>query len=621
MVSASRLQTSQLSANRTVQVIPSEEIQKAPVASVSELLDFVQGVDALQRGMFGTQTDLSIRGGTFEQVLVLLNGTRLSDPQTGHHLMNLPVQKSDIERIEVLLGGGSYIFGGSAFSGVINIITKKDQNNHTSVDVATGSFESLRAGITENISGENHRTRLSFNHNQSAGFKTNTDFSNTNLFAQSNIKLKEHELALNGGYTWQNFGAQNFYTDVFPTQFEKTRTLFLNAGLQSGKKVKLNREVYWRRHWDEFQLFREGDDYYRFDNGSFINGNDTAPAFYTGHNYHRSDVVGAKVDVSFKSKWGRTSVGTEYRYETVVSNVLGHALEAPINIAGSRGMYTVGASRHNVDIAAEHSKNWGNFDFSLALQANYNSNFETGFYPGLTAGYRLGQRQKIYASFNRSFRLPSYTDLYYNRGGAIGSIFLQPENSLNYELGYKWQGQNNFLNVSIFRREGNDIIDWVQRCDTCLIRATNTANINFNGLDLSYSLKPGKWLQALKFNQIKLGYSHLFTDEGQVDYQSFYAFDYLRHKINLRAQQQFWGKLSLSYMASLQERNGTYVDAKTGEERNFPTVVLINARAAWQFEYAQIHLSAQNLLNQRYFDRGNIELPGLWLWAGLTFTF
>lgn len=620
-MSASRLQTSQLSANRTVQVITQDEIETAPVNSVSELLDFVQGLDAMQRGMFGTQTDLSIRGGTFEQVLVLVNGTRLSDPQTGHHLMNLPVQKSDIERIEVLLGGGSYIFGGSAFSGVVNIITKKEQRNFTSVDVAAGSFESFRAGLTENISGESHSTRLSFNHNRSAGFKPNTDFSNTNLIAQSNIDLKEHKLVLNGGYTWQNFGAQNFYSDAFPNQYEKTRTLFLSAGMESGQKVKLKREIYWRRHWDEFQLFREGEDFYVYENGLFINNNDTAPSFYQGHNYHRSDVLGAKVDVSFNGKWGRTSVGTEYRYEAVVSNILGEPLEDAINIAGSRGKYTVGASRHNVDFAIEHSKKLGQFDLSIALQANYNTSYETGFYPGFTAGYRLTERQKVYASFNRSFRLPSYTDLYYNRGGAVGSIFLQPENSLNYELGYKWQGEKTFANVSIFRREGKDIIDWVQRCDTCLIRATNTASINFNGADFSFTIKPKDWLKDLNFQQVNFGYSYLFTDEGQGDYQSFYAFDYLQHKINIRLRQQFWKKLNLNYMASFQQRNGTFVEAESGDEKAFSAVILINVRAAWQFEHAVVYVSAQNLLDQRYFDRGNIELPGLWLWAGLEFKF
>ena len=142
LVSASRFNSSLQNANRNVIVLTQEDISNAPVASVSELLDFATGIDSRQRGTFGTQTDLSIRGSSFEQVLVLVNGIRLSDPQTGHHLMNLPVQKSDIERIEILLGGGSYIFGGSAFSGAVNIITKNAKKNRTSAQAGIGSYNS-----------------------------------------------------------------------------------------------------------------------------------------------------------------------------------------------------------------------------------------------------------------------------------------------------------------------------------------------------------------------------------------------------------------------------------------------------------------------------------------------
>ena len=93
VVSASRFEQSLLKSTRNVQIISGEEIENAPVNTVAELLDFMVGIDARQRGIYGTQTDLSIRGGSFEQVLVLVNGVRLADPQTGHHLMNLPVAK------------------------------------------------------------------------------------------------------------------------------------------------------------------------------------------------------------------------------------------------------------------------------------------------------------------------------------------------------------------------------------------------------------------------------------------------------------------------------------------------------------------------------------------------
>lgn len=463
VVSASRFNTSLQSANRNVVILKGEDIENAPVASISELLDFAVGIDARQRGTFGTQTDLSIRGGTYEQVLVLVNGIRLSDPQTGHHLMNLPVQKSDIERIEILMGGGSYIFGGNAFSGAVNIITKKSEANKVVVNGSGGSFNSYSAGVTQYLSGKEHQTQLSVNTTSSDGFKRNTDFRNTNLFAQSNLKLGEHHLNVSGGYNWQGFGAQNFYSTSFPEQYEKTRTLFANIGLSSGDKIRIDRQLYWRRNWDEFQLYREGPGFYEYDNGLFIKGQDTAASFYTKHNYHRSDVMGGKMEVRFESFAGKTSIGGEYRYEGVVSNNLGDSLEAPIDIQGSRGTYTLGNSRHNVSLAIEQAKSFGQWDFSLAILGNYNTAYNTDIYPAATVGYNFDPHNKFYASFNRSFRLPSYTDLYYNLGGALGSINLKPENSVNYEIGYKYFNGKWFGNITLFRREGTNIIDWIKR--------------------------------------------------------------------------------------------------------------------------------------------------------------
>ncbi|MEQ9263236.1 MAG: TonB-dependent receptor [Owenweeksia sp.] len=617
LVSASRLNTSLQSSNRNVQVIEGDEIANAPANSVAELLDFVTGIDARQRGIFGTQTDLSIRGGTFEQVLVLVNGVRVSDPQTGHHLMNLPVQKKDIERIEVLLGGGSYIFGGNAFSGAINIITKDGAEDKATAKAMAGSFGSYQASFSQQLVGTHHQTRLSINTAGSEGFKPNTDFNNTNLYGQSYIQLGENQLNLSGGYTWQDFGAQNFYSNNFPEQYEKTRTLFVNAGLKSGDNITIDRQVYWRRNWDEFQLYREGPGFYEYNNGLFIKGTDTAASFYTGHNYHRSDVLGGKTEVQFRTSWGKTSLGAEYRFEEVVSNNLGEALEAPISIAEKRGVYSLGASRHNVSFSGQHYKKVGKFDLSAALLVNYTTAFQPGVYPALTAGYNFNRHHKLYSSFNRSFRLPSYTDLYYRLGGAVGSKDLQPENSLNYELGYKFLSDNYFFNLSVYRRQGTDIIDWIRRCDTCNLVASNTAQVNFSGADMTYRLTGLELQKQVKMDFLELGYSFITTDNEDPAYESLYAFDYLTHKAVLRSQHSLLKGLKLSYTLSYQQRNGAYTDAASGELLDYPLIVLIDTRLMYQWKNFGFSVSGQNLLNKTYYDRGNVQLPGAWFWTGM----
>lgn len=621
IVSASKLNTSLKSANRNVIVLKGKEIENAPVQTISELLDFAAGIDARQRGALGTQTDLSIRGGTYEQVLVMLNGIRLSDPQTGHHLMNLPVSKSQIERIEILLGGGSYIFGGSAFSGAVNIITKDADSNNVSIDAQYGSHNSYSVGFIQNLKGKNHQTSISLSTTSSDGFKENTDFDIQNISARSNIQAGKYDVNIDGGFTAQNFGAQGFYSSAFPEQYEKTRTLFLNLGLKSGDKVKIDRQVYWRRNYDQFQLFREGDGYYHYDNGLFINGRDTVPGWYTSHNYHRTDVLGGKLEASFKSSLGKTAIGAEYRLEHIVSNNLGEPLEEPIDIPGSRGAYTLGAQRQNISLSAEHSKTlFHKLDLSAALLLNNNSDYDMGLYPAITAGYNIDKKNKVYGSFNKSFRFPSYTDLYYNLGGAKGSKNLKPESSLNYELGYKLLTQKLFFNLSFFRREGKNIIDWIQYSDTSDLLASNTSEVNFSGVDATLRFNEGGFFKALKMDFLEVGYSYLIADHIPVDYESLYVFDYLKNKSTLRAQHTFIKNLSWSYSLSFQDRNGSYTDAKSGKLVEYPTILMINTRLSYRYKMANIFLSGENLLNKSYYDRGNVQLPGAWFWTGINLT-
>lgn len=621
VVSAARFEQSLLNSTRNVQVISGKEIEQAPVNTVAELLDFMVGIDARQRGIYGTQTDLSIRGGNFEQVLVLINGVRLGDPQTGHHLMNLPVAKEDIERIEVLLGGGSYIFGANAFSGAVNIITKEAKSNSTAASLSYGSFNTVQSQLSQSIKTKKHQTRISASHNRSDGFQRNTDFEHSNLSLQSELLLGQDKLQLQAGYTDQGFGAQNFYSSNFPEQYERTQTLFGSLSWLSDGKWDLNRQIYWRRNWDEFQLYREGDDFYRYENGVFQSNYGNAPAWYTRHNYHRSDVAGAKLDARTNNKWGKSALGLDYRFEQVRSNNLGDSLSNSIDIPSKREAYYLGAQRHNLSISAQHQIKWQKLQLSAALQSNYNSDFGLGFYPAVNAGYRINSKQSVYTNFNRSFRLPSYTDLYYRLGGALGSKDLKQEESYNYEVGYKYMNQSWYLSLSLFRRQGENIIDWTQACDSCDLIAGNTSSVNFNGLELS--LRKNFSTSPLGFRFFEFGYSYLqnVSNQDPQVFRSLYVFDYLQHKASLRAEQELWKNFSLQYYFSYQQRAGEFLNAQSGKLETYPDVFLINAGLNYNWRGIKIYVNAQNLLDQSYFDRANVELPGLWLTSGLKYKF
>ncbi len=109
---------------RNIVVIKGDQFSKLPINSVDELLRYVPGLEVQMRGPMGSQSDIVLRGGTFQQVLVILDGIRLNDPNTGHFNSYIPIAPAEIERIEVLKGASSAIYGSEAVGGVIQIITK-----------------------------------------------------------------------------------------------------------------------------------------------------------------------------------------------------------------------------------------------------------------------------------------------------------------------------------------------------------------------------------------------------------------------------------------------------------------------------------------------------------------
>src|SRR5690554_5529118 len=139
IIEENRLQIPFHKSTRNIQVLTREEIRKLPVSSINEVLTYVSGVDIRQRGPFGSQADISIDGGSFEQTMVLWNGVKMGDAQTAHHSMNLPIPLEAIERIEVLRGPAARIYGINALTGAINIVTKAQLDDFIQFNTYGGS--------------------------------------------------------------------------------------------------------------------------------------------------------------------------------------------------------------------------------------------------------------------------------------------------------------------------------------------------------------------------------------------------------------------------------------------------------------------------------------------------
>ncbi|MCH7657616.1 MAG: TonB-dependent receptor [Bacteroidetes bacterium] len=587
--------------NRVVTVIRKEQIRNAPVQSLQEILEYAVNVDVRQRGDFGVQADISIRGGSFEQTLILLNGIKINDPQTGHHNLNIPIDINSIERIEILQGPGSRVFGPNAFSGAINIITKPKESNNVNLVLTGGEHGYYKTNLSGSLRLGKADNFISIGRSGSNGYIENTDFGISNFFYHGSVTFAHANLDVQAGYQDKAFGANSFYTPKYPNQYEHTKTTLASIKLTTGNKIKISPLIYWRRHQDRFELFR-----------------DNPAVWYTGHNYHLTDIYGAEVNFIFNTNLGKTAVGLDFRSENILSNVLGESTGDTLDVPGEpAGFFTRRKSRENISLFLEQNIIVKKFSASAGILTNWNTDFDWNIYTGIDMSYKITRDAKIYASINQSLRIPTFTDLYYVGPTNVGNPHLKPEEAITYELGTKYQKQFFHGHLSFFRRNGKNMIDWVRLPDSLKWESKNITQIITRGFEIAGSLGVNRLFnKSFPIKYIKLSYSFLETEKQSGEYISVYILDYLKHKLNLEIEHSLYKNLGASWKITFQDRAGTYTDFTTGQEKSYEPFLLINSRLFWNKETYTIFVEASNLLNTQYFDLSNVGMPGRWIRFG-----
>ncbi len=569
-ITENRMQTPFSESARSIYVVTREQLQQAPVQSLNEALSYVPGVDIRQRGPAGVQADISIRGGTFEQTLVLINGVKMSDPQTGHHLMDLPLDVDNIERIEVLKGPGARIYGQNAFSGAINIITKVPTKPMAVFSGYGGDFETFGGNVSLALPGEKYGQYIAVSRDQSAGYRTNSDYKMTNAFYQSYLQLDEGKLNFLGGYTKRDFGAAGFYVPD-SEEYEEVNTLFLSTDYELKKdKWTFKPRLYWRRNHDDY-VFRRSD-----------------PDFF--NNLHITHVGGAEVHTTYNSKLGLTGIGLEYRYENINSTNLGKR------------------NRSLAGIFAEHRFYWFNkLDLTPGVYLNWYSDYGWNLFPGLDASYEITAQWKAFANVGRSFRIPTYTDLYYAGPNNIGNDQLAPEDAVTYEGGFKYFQGHFWGQLSYFKRDASNLIDWVRDNDQQPWQPQNFYNVDIQGieagLNFDFSQKKNAWVQRASLNYTYLDASLLNTEEVE----SRYALNNLNHQLIFGITHKIIGKLHHTFQLRYLDR------AKLTD------YTLLDSRLFYQSERFNLYAEATNITNTEYLEAGYVPMPGRWFRAGATY--
>lgn len=591
---------------RIVTVLSKDDIATMPVQSVNDLLDYLPGVDVRTRGANGVLADLSMRGGTFDQVIVLLNGVNVTDPQTGHQNLDIPIDISVVDRIEILQGTSMNVFGLSAFSGAINIITGTRAENSVDVGLVGGSDGYLAPHIGVSAQTEKLTTTVSVSHNQSSGYIDNTDYDFTNAFLHMAYRDSTMgTISFQFGGQIKKFGANSFYSIKYPNQFENDNTML--SSLQWRKSFgrnELSSTAFYRAHYQEFQLFRD---------------NINAPAWYGNHNYHISQVCGGNVKYAMYSNVGKTTFGVELRDERIVSNVLGDELAAPKRVPMTASedsiFFLYEKNRVNVNCFGEQTFVLGKFTASLGFSGNYNSMFQTNMCWGTNVGYRITPSVRIYANANSALRLPTFTDMYYKSATQLANPNLRPETSKTFEIGTQLRTNSLSGRLSGYYRIGSDIIDWARTEQEEVWHSMNIDNVNACGTEVSLQYQ---WNAIIKC--VGASYAFCTLNKKSGEWISKYALDYLRNTLTLSLNHCIYKKFGANWQYSWRDRVGSYVGANGVVTENKP-FSLLDVQGYWNNETTKVFVEVSNVFNTLYYDYGGVEQPRRQIRVGLNVHF
>lgn len=551
---------------RSIELLERDEIRSLPVRTVSGLLEWATGVEILSRSP--AQNDLSVRGAGFEQVLVLVNGVRMSDPQTGHFDLDLAVPLEEVERVEILRGPASAFYGADAVGGVVNIVTSQGVPG-ARARMEGGSWGTARMSAEGGVEGGGGGSfQASGELARSDGHRAGTDYETALLHLSGGHPLGQGRLQGELGLSRKDFGARDFYAP-YPS-FERTRTYTssIRWGSAPGKALNVEAGGAFRQHEDDFVLIRDN------------------PAVY--RNRHTSSQSGADLALRTTPRSGLDlAFGGEVFWDFLRSNSLGDRTERRGAVFGEMVM---GKGRAGA--------------LSVGLREDWHQGFGAFFSPSVSASYSVGPSLRLRTALGRSFRAPTWTERYYQDPANVGRADLLPERAWSGEIGADVTGGSAVgLSLTAFLRRSSDLIDWARAVDAPEGAPWETRNVKeatFEGLEADLAVS-GPWE-----SQWSVGGSLLsLATEDTRGLVSKYALRPLRERLVVGVRRSFGSRFSVGLQAQRGRRAG---------EDPFHRVDL---RTSVRLGSAWLYLDGTNLADEAYPDITGAAAPGRALFLGI----
>lgn len=585
IIRGNRLQIPFSKTIRDVQIITRQEIMQLPVSSINELLAYVGGLDIRQRGPFGTQADVSMDGGSFEQTLVLLNGIKLINEQTAHNMMNIPVPLEAIDHIEVLRGAAARVYGINALTGAINIVTKKSAKSFLSANFFMGSSlkqkdEGDGSGIygggglqlTGNYGDEKQSHLFSLSQDLYNGHRYNTAQNNTRLFYNGSRRFDvNNSVRALAGYVHNRFGANGFYAAPGDKNSEE---IVETAIFSLSSKHKLGRFTLMPRISDRY----DKDDYRYFKH-----------KLNTARSIHYTNALMLELNGSLSTAIGKFGLGWESRLTQINSSNIGEH------------------KRDNHGVYAEYKGTYrGKLLADAGLYVNYNTDFGWQAYPGIDLAYLFNANWKASVSVGSGQRIPSFTDLYLNQPpGNVGNPNLQAENSWQYEASVDYSSGDFFVHVGSFYRDISQFIDWVRDDKN---HPYSPVNVGHNRVYGIYTRVKDQFIIAA--NQ-RIGYSlsYNYLEPGLItneDNQSKYKLETLKHQLIVGLHYGYKNfSIQIKNRLIKRELNDAYD--------------LLDAHVNYKINNFVIYSNVSNILDAQYTEAGAVPMPSRWVTLGVKF--
>ena len=587
---------------RNILVIKGEEFNRLPIHSLDELLRYVPGVEVQSRGPMGSQSDIVIRGGTFQQVLVVLDGLRLNDPNSGHFTGYIPIAPAEIDRIEIVKGASSALYGSEAVGGVIHVITKSfaakkaEEEKKATVKLTGGQYGLWSVNAGGYYNGKNTTLSGGWLSNNADGQpqRGTTGFFNNNTASISlGQRLNENlHLSVRSAYDKRDFSAQNFYTTFKSDTANETVQTFWNQ-----------LDLAFQKGADKFSFdagFKKVKDRYAFNSAGVPNRNTSTLLQFLGNYEHA------------------------FGNHTTLNGGL-HMQEKKI-LSNDRGDHT----RFQAAGFIVLNKSFGDFSLMPALRVDHAGNNNTEWVPQMNVSYRKDNYQ-LRASAGKTIRQPDFTEQYnnYNKNfvasGSIGNPALEAEHSFSYEAGADLFIKTVFkISATAFRREQEKLIDWTPTPYNMMPRKTNLsptgayalakniASVNTSGAeaDLQYMKSiPGLRLIA------RMGLLWLNSKSSDT-IPSFYLSSHAKFSSNFSVM---WQGDIFSFSINGLYKNRRAQSASAISAKLSPHYLVLNAGAeAKVWKMVSLFVQADNIFNMNYSDLLGSQMPRRWLMAGIT---